>query len=412
MLVWKKKYILCLITGIFIFRILYSILDFNISYSLIISFIISFLVGFLIFRSKEGMTRWEIGQIFRSHAKVKRNNIEEKSLNYFNNSNNNNNKKAKYFKFDIIKNRGTNYSQLSKIAFYYNTSRIPFTGASASSNTGFPDNESPSNAISDNNGTKWLSFNPTSSLFITFPNPIFMTGYSFTTANDWPTRDPISWKLYSSNDGQNWVLIDTKEDYPTPMDRFTQTPIIPIPIIKITIIPVDEYKEDEQNIFNILNNYINPTLERFNNDFKRLDDLASSDTEDNFNEFLRDNIRPQLERIKSSFDMMHASLNKRSSDTRMQDDGNGGGIPLYNTQIFNNQRRQVQDIQSKINTYYSQINGFIQRIKQQNQAENVARTVRAKPPPPMPPQDEFTYIPPSSSFLSNYSNNKYINQNL
>jgi hypothetical protein len=127
---------------------------------------------------------------------------------------------------------------------------------------------------------------------------------------------------------------------------------------------------------------------------------------------MRDNIRPKLEIIKSSYDMMNASLLKRSSDTRTQDDGLGGKILFYDTNIWNNQQRQIQDIQSKINTYYSQIKGFIQRIKQQKQEEEIARTSRSKPPPPMPPQDEFTFIPPSSSYLSNYSNNKYINQNL
>ena len=100
---------------------------------------------------------------------------------------------------------------------------------------------------------------------------------------------------------------------------------------------------------------------------------------------------------------------KRSSDTRYQKNVQGGKMLFYNKDTWNDQQRQSQNIQSKINTFNSQIKGFIQRIKQQKQEESI-RTINVKPTPPLPPQDEYTYIPPSSSYLSNYSNNKYINQ--
>ena len=136
------------------------------------------------------------------------------------------NNQYKYFRFDVLNNRKGQYTQISKITFYNNNNILPFTDAVASSNTRSPPNESPSNAISDNKKTKWLSYNSICSLYITFANPIIMNQYSITTANDVPDRDPISWNLYSSTDNQKWNLIDSKEKYPMPMNRFTQTPII------------------------------------------------------------------------------------------------------------------------------------------------------------------------------------------
>lgn len=177
----------------------------------------------------------------------------------------------------------------------------------------------------------------------------------------------------------------------------------PIPL------PVNEYSNNEKHIYNILNNSINPSLTKFNNDFKRLDKLASYETEDEFNEFLRDKIQPQLKNIKGLYDTVINSLMKRSSDTRYQKNVQGGKMLFYNKDTWNDQQRQSQNIKSKINTFNSQIKGFIQRINQQKQEESI-RTIHIKPTPPLPPQDEYAYIPPSSSYLSNYSNNKYINQ--
>lgn len=142
---------------------------------------------------------------------------------------------SKFFRFDVIKNRGAKYTQISKITFYNNNNNnIPFSEAVASSNTRSPSNEAPQNAIGDNIKKKWLSYNSISSLYITFSNPITMNQYSITTANDVPDRDPISWNLYSSSDNKIWNLIDSKDNYPMPTKRFTQTPIINTTPIKST----------------------------------------------------------------------------------------------------------------------------------------------------------------------------------
>jgi hypothetical protein len=318
---------------------------------------------------------------------------------------------SKYFKFNFIKNRGGNYTQLSKIKFYNNNDLIPFTGAVAKSDTSSPRNETPPNAINNNIRQKWLSYNSKCSLYITFQDTITMNEYSITTANDYPTRDPITWNLYSSDDNNNWILIDSKNNYQTPTERFKEVKMFItaekkiLPPVPINVI--NEYKADENTLSNILNN-LELTINSFNNDFKRLDELSSYDTEDEFNEFLRDKIQPQLKIINSLYDNVNNNLIKRSSDTRTQNDGNGGRTPFYDKKVWDDQQRKSQEIKTKINTFNSQITGFIQRIKQQKQEESV-RTFHVKPIPPLPPSDDI-YIPPSSSYISNYKNNKYINQ--
>ena len=193
------------------------------------------------------------------------------------------------------------------------------------------------------------------------------------------------------------------------LNRHSNAQPIPIPQPKVIPPPVNEYKDDEIYIYNILNNSINPSLTNFNNDFKRLDDLTSYETEDRFNIYLRHRIQPELKNIKGLYDTVKTSLMKRASDTRTQNNEQGVQILFYNKDTWEDQQRQAQNIKSKINTFHSQIKGFIQRIKQQNQEEST-RTIHIKPTPPLPPQDEYTYIPPSSSYLSSYSNSKYTNQ--
>ncbi len=40
----------------------------------------------------------------------------------------------------------------------------------------------------------------------------FISGYQLVTGNDSPERDPVSWKLYGSNNKENWTVIDSRED--------------------------------------------------------------------------------------------------------------------------------------------------------------------------------------------------------
>jgi hypothetical protein len=77
----------------------------------------------------------------------------------------------------------------------------------------------------DNVNTGWIAYQFASGVMRT------VTSYSITSANDMPTRDPVTWQLQGSNDGQNWTVVDSRtgesfasrfltKSYPcaTPMD--------------------------------------------------------------------------------------------------------------------------------------------------------------------------------------------------
>ena len=49
------------------------------------------------------------------------------------------------------------------------------------------------------------------------------TTYSFVTGGDEYSRDPVSWKLYCSTDGINWVLLDERIESNVPISRITET---------------------------------------------------------------------------------------------------------------------------------------------------------------------------------------------
>ncbi len=55
--------------------------------------------------------------------------------------------------------------------------------------------------------------------------PQIVNGYSFTSGNDAPERDPKKWKVEGSIDGENWVVVDEREDEMWPEDkrRFSRT---------------------------------------------------------------------------------------------------------------------------------------------------------------------------------------------
>lgn len=75
-------------------------------------------------------------------------------------------------------------------------------------------------AIDLNTATKWLDFNK-GALVFAFPAPVTIDSYTFATANDSPERDPVSWRLESSQDGSSWTRIDEVNDHPTATARFS-----------------------------------------------------------------------------------------------------------------------------------------------------------------------------------------------
>ncbi|MCJ7842141.1 discoidin domain-containing protein [Lederbergia sp. NSJ-179] len=66
------------------------------------------------------------------------------------------------------------------------------------------------NLIDRNHETKWLSHKNTAKITMKLLQPEAVTNYAFTSANDFPGRDPQNWTLYGSNDGENWTKLDVQ----------------------------------------------------------------------------------------------------------------------------------------------------------------------------------------------------------
>ncbi|WP_253181983.1 ThuA domain-containing protein [Cellulosimicrobium cellulans] len=75
-----------------------------------------------------------------------------------------------------------------------------------------PAAETPPMAVDGDPGTKWLTFARTGTLTLRMEEPVALTQYSLTSANDSPGRDPKNWTIQGSNDGQTWVDVDTRTD--------------------------------------------------------------------------------------------------------------------------------------------------------------------------------------------------------
>lgn len=84
-----------------------------------------------------------------------------------------------------------------------------------------PSAEQPACAFDGNTSTKWLTFNGAAWLQISFPADRKPTAakYTITSANDGPKRDPKSWTVQGSNDGETFVDLDKQENQ-TFSDRF------------------------------------------------------------------------------------------------------------------------------------------------------------------------------------------------
>ncbi|WP_247682650.1 basic secretory protein-like protein [Pseudoalteromonas sp. MMG013] len=70
--------------------------------------------------------------------------------------------------------------------------------------------ESAYHAFDNDQYSKWLTFDPQGWLKYTFSKGMVIQGYSITSANDVPSRDPKSWVLQGSNDGVNWTSLNAQ----------------------------------------------------------------------------------------------------------------------------------------------------------------------------------------------------------
>jgi len=87
---------------------------------------------------------------------------------------------------------------------------------SAQYQTGSPTGETYTNLIDNNVNTKYLTFNPSAWIQYRAPSSYIVKGYTISSANDAPERDPLNWTLQGSANGSSWTTIDTRanEDFP------------------------------------------------------------------------------------------------------------------------------------------------------------------------------------------------------
>ncbi|WP_265521697.1 GH92 family glycosyl hydrolase [Oerskovia flava] len=71
-------------------------------------------------------------------------------------------------------------------------------------------NEGAANLADGNPGTKWLAFAATGWVAYEFSEPVTVSAYSLSSANDAAPRDPAAWQLQGSVDGSTWTTVDER----------------------------------------------------------------------------------------------------------------------------------------------------------------------------------------------------------
>ena len=141
----------------------------------------------------------------------------------------------RYFKFEILKvvSQGT-MVQLSELLIGYNSTRLDYTGATATAiNDTSSLTEGPTQSIDNNTATKWcnnvstsISSSNRTALIIDFKTSKLVNCYTYTTANDSYDRDPKDFILYGSNDSLNWITLNIQTNFATSANRYYQLPWI------------------------------------------------------------------------------------------------------------------------------------------------------------------------------------------
>lgn len=112
-----------------------------------------------------------------------------------------------YFKIDTLSIRARDITGQASFSFNYDD-------APSHNDAG----ESAIHLVDNDINTKYLLFSYQTDMYVQlkFPSPTVVNGYTITSANDAPERDPRDWNLVGSNDGTNWVVVDSQT-----MQQFT-----------------------------------------------------------------------------------------------------------------------------------------------------------------------------------------------
>ncbi len=90
------------------------------------------------------------------------------------------------------------------------------SGTISESNNNSPSHgrENVDKLIDNDPNTKYLTFQKTAWMTWKMDRPFAATKYTLTSGNDDDGRDPKDWTVEGSNDGTNWVVLDTQTNYP------------------------------------------------------------------------------------------------------------------------------------------------------------------------------------------------------
>ena len=116
---------------------------------------------------------------------------------------------------------------------YYNTGTVKIINVYPTSNNS-PAGEGVLGAVDNNSSTKYLNFDTSyggpggSGFSVKLNTGKAVTGIKFTTANDFPTRDPSKFTLYGSNDGVNWTKLADQMAISLPSARYTESSVYTI----------------------------------------------------------------------------------------------------------------------------------------------------------------------------------------
>lgn len=145
-----------------------------------------------------------------------------------------------YFKLIITKTRGNGaYIQLADFIFYdaFGEKVLFPSGTSVTSTLpATSSRESIDKIIDDNVNTKYCAAWNKKEVTIIFSlsEDISPSGYGYITANDANDRDPVSWDLYYSKNGIDYILLDTQTDADIPTARKQATQIWSFNLITVT----------------------------------------------------------------------------------------------------------------------------------------------------------------------------------
>jgi len=136
----------------------------------------------------------------------------------------------RYYRFAPTALRGGTSAdavQLAEFQMLFNGNRL--AGATASNPGGGVQPGQTAQQANDNSlSTKWYDGTKTTPLVLDFGSPTLATAYRFATAEDMPTRDPVSWRVEGSLDNASWVVLDTRTNYAVSTSRNVYLDAVPL----------------------------------------------------------------------------------------------------------------------------------------------------------------------------------------